>query len=85
SASFSKFGNERINGRAVGYEFDVKALQSIAATAARTIGFDIFGGDAVITAQGEIFIIDFNDWPSFSSCREEAAEAIAKHLWKQLN
>lgn len=85
SASFSKFGNERINGRAAGYEFDAKALQSIAATAARTIGFDIFGGDAVITAQGEIFIIDFNDWPSFSSCREEAAEAIAKHLWKQLN
>ena len=36
----------------------------------------IYGGDAII-ADGTAYLIDLNDWPSFSSCREEAAQAIA--------
>lgn len=31
----------------------------------------------MISASGEFFIIDFNDWPSFARCREDAARAIA--------
>ena len=36
----------------------------------------IYGGDAII-ADDIAYLIDLNDWPSFSSCRETAAEAIA--------
>lgn len=43
---------------------------------AKLVGIQVFGGDAVITADSEFYIIDFNDWPSFSRCREEAAKAI---------
>ena len=38
----------------------------------------IYGGDAIIN-DGTAYLIDLNDWPSFSACREEAAEAIS-HL-----
>ena len=37
----------------------------------------IFGGDAVIGDDGIARLIDLNDWPSFSVCREAAANAIA--------
>ena len=33
--------------------------------------------EAIVRADGSFCVIDFNDWPSFSRCREEAAEAIA--------
>ena len=36
----------------------------------------IYGGDVII-ADNIAYLIDLNDWPSFSSCRETAAEAIA--------
>ena len=38
---------------------------------------EIYGGDAVIGSDGIARLIDLNDWPSFSACREEAADAIA--------
>lgn len=37
----------------------------------------IYGGDAII-CDGTAYLIDLNDWPSFSACRDEAAEAIAQ-------
>ena len=37
----------------------------------------IFGGDAVLGHDGIARLIDLNDWPSFSACREAAADAIA--------
>ena len=38
----------------------------------------IYGGDAIIGPDGIARLIDLNDWPSFSACREEAADAIAQ-------
>ena len=38
----------------------------------------IYGGDCIIDADGSMQIIDFNDWPSFAPCRNEAAPYIAK-------
>ncbi|WP_373803092.1 hypothetical protein [Bacteroides heparinolyticus] len=73
----TKFGHESINGRAHFYTFDTNRLQSIANKLSEITGVEIYGGDCIISPQGEIYIIDFNDWPSFSRCREEAAEAIA--------
>ena len=74
----TKFNLEAINGAPQHHPFDKEALAHIAAKAARALGLTIFGGDAIITAQGEIFIIDINDFPSFSAVREQAAAQIAK-------
>lgn len=74
----SKFGLEAINGKAHGYSFDETLLQSLCHQAACTLQLQVYGGDAVVAEDGSIRIIDFNDWPSFSHCREKAAEAIAK-------
>lgn len=38
----------------------------------------IYGGDAIIGPDGIARLIDLNDWPSFSACREKAAGAIAQ-------
>ena len=62
------------------YAFDVESLKQAADKAARVTGMIVYGGDAVITAQGKFFIIDFNDWPSFSACRRDAAKAIAQRI-----
>jgi glutathione synthase/RimK-type ligase-like ATP-grasp enzyme len=73
-----KFGHEEINGAPRYYAFDTAALENIAQRAARAIGLEIYGGDAIITPQGEILIIDINDFPSFTAVREAAAAEIAQ-------
>ncbi|MCI5912526.1 MAG: hypothetical protein MRZ50_03555 [Prevotella sp.] len=73
----SKFGDEKRNGIAHHYDYDTGRLQSEAERLSALVGTPIYGGDAVISASGEFFIIDFNDWPSFARCREDAARAIA--------
>lgn len=77
----SKFGNETINGEARKYPFEEEALKMISNRAAEILGIHIYGGDAVISSDGTIQIIDLNDWPSFAPCREEASEAIAQCLY----
>ncbi len=83
--TFSKFGKECANGKAYGLNFDKKELKAQADKLANAMGIDVFGGDAVIGKDGKAYIIDFNDWPSFSSCREEAAEAIAQTILHKTN
>lgn len=51
-----------------------------AKTAAACVGLEIYGGDAVLSPDGTWKLIDLNDWPTFSLCRESAAWAIAEHL-----
>ncbi len=75
--SFSKFGQERINGEARGYVFDQETFKRDAFRLAQAAGIAVFGGDAVVQSDGRYFFIDFNDWPSFAPCRTEAACAIA--------
>ena len=72
-----KFAQEEVNGRPQHFPFDKDALQRNIDAAARQIGLDFYGGDVVIDKQGKATVIDFNDWPSFSRCREEAARAMA--------
>ncbi|MCF0202332.1 MAG: hypothetical protein HUK08_03110 [Bacteroidaceae bacterium] len=55
-------------------------LFSMADALADEMHLDIYGGDAILTPHEEICIIDLNDFPSFSSCRREAAAAIASKL-----
>lgn len=78
----SKFGLEAINGQSHHYCFDIEALKATADKAAHLSGVLIYGGDAIVKEDGTFHIIDFNDWPSFSSCRKEASEAIAKLISK---
>lgn len=46
------------------------------------LGLDIYGGDAIIDEKGNYYIIDINDFPSFSVCREQAAKEIADMVTK---
>ena len=63
-----------------GYPFDEKELKKLAEHAAKAIDISIYGGDAIISSDGKITLIDLNDWPSFAPCRGAAASAIAKYL-----
>lgn len=76
----SKFGLEKINGRIRGYDFDVQHVKHYADKLARRMGVPVYGGDVIISLGGKLHFIDFNDFPSFSSCREMAAKAIAKRI-----
>ena len=81
---FSKFGLEARNGVPHHFPFDAAQLKCIADRAASVSGLTVYGGDAIVRADGSILIIDFNDWPSFSPCRRPAAKAIAQRLAKSL-
>lgn len=80
SHGHSKFGLENINGKEKGYAFDAKQMKDYANQLAGYMHVPVYGGDAVIDKEGQIWFIDFNDFPSFSSCMEEAAKAIAKRV-----
>lgn len=74
----TKFGDERRNGKPQHYAYDAGSLRHTAEKAATATGLDVYGGDCIIRPDGSFCIIDLNDWPSFSRCRAEAAEAIAR-------
>jgi len=66
-----------------GFPFDETTLQTLAGGAARALGLTIYGGDAIVSPNGALTLIDLNDWPSFAPCRGAAAYAIAQHLEEQ--
>lgn len=72
----SKFGDETRNGRPQHFAYRQEALQNDAERLANAVRTPIYGGDAIIRDDGSFVLIDFNDWPSYSRCREEAARAI---------
>lgn len=76
----SKFGLEAINGLPQGYAYDERQLQTLATKAAHAIGIDVYGGDCIVRKDGTVHIIDFNDWPSFSCCRDQAVPHIAARI-----
>jgi hypothetical protein len=64
----------------LGHAFDPARLSEAAFHAAAALGLEVFGGDAVIKADGEPKIIDLNAWPSYALYRNRAAQAIADCL-----
>lgn len=72
----TKFGDESINGMPHHYIYNKVELRTITDRAAEIVGIDVYGGDVIIRPDGSMAIVDLNDWPSFSRCREEAARAI---------
>lgn len=79
-SDYSKYGKEKANGKSRGFAFVEERLKAICAKAADALDVKIYGGDCVVSPEGEIRIIDFNDWPSFAPCRQEAATQIAKYI-----
>lgn len=80
---FSKFGDETRNGTSSHTPFDIAALHGDASRLAQLTGIEVYGGDCIVRSDGSYAIIDFNDWPSFSVCRHDAAEAIASVATKE--
>lgn len=60
--------------------FDESTLKAICRKAADEMDIEIYGGDCIVGKDGSITMIDFNDWPSFAPCRQEAALHIARHI-----
>lgn len=63
------------------YKFDVDHLKELALKSAETLGIIIYGGDAIVSEDGSITIIDVNDWPSFAPIRNEACKYIAETIY----
>lgn len=82
--SHSKFGLEAINGEAQEYPFLADELKEVCDRAGEILNVKIYGGDCVVDTDGSFKIIDFNDWPSFAPCRNEAAPKIAECIHKQI-
>lgn len=81
----SKFGLEEINGPAQQFPFNVKALKKDADRLAVIADTPVYGGDCIVDSQGIYKIIDFNDWPSYSCCLDEAAQAIVNYITKRID
>lgn len=81
----SKYGHEEINGKSQGLKFDVEKLYQICQNSSKVLNVMIYGGDCIISPDGKIRIIDFNDWPSFAPCRDDAAPHIAQCILNHIN
>lgn len=79
----SKFGLEEINGSPTGIPFSLDELRKTCDDAARVLQVQVYGGDCVVSPDGIIRIIDFNDWPSFAPCRKEAGIAIGQAILRE--
>ena len=67
---------------ASGKEFTSKSerLWTVARQAAKAVGLEVYGGDAILTERNGPVLIDLNDWPSFSRCCQSAARNIAAYV-----
>lgn len=63
------------------YKFDSYLLRELAEKSAQELNLYIYGGDAIISEDGSITIIDVNDWPSFANFRDEASKYIAETIY----
>lgn len=71
--------NQELNN----YPFSEDSLRRMTAAAAGAVSLEVFGGDAIVSADGKMCVIDINAWPSFALFRDEASKAIAQHLvWR---
>lgn len=83
--SHSKFGLEKHNGMPRQYPFSIKKLKQDTDKIARLAEVPVYGGDCIVDETGKYWIIDFNDWPSFSPCIEDASKAIVKYIINQIS
>lgn len=69
---------------AANYPFSLTELEKQAGRVAKAVGLEVYGGDAIITPEGRIYVIDINSWPSFARVRSEARIHIARHVHERV-
>jgi len=79
---FTWFYHDPQSARRLSFELEDLAVSAEAAAGA--VDLEVFGGDAIISPAGPIYIIDINSWPSFARVRAEAAVQIARRLRARL-
>jgi hypothetical protein len=79
---FTWFYHDPQSARRLAFELEDLAVSAEAAAGA--CGLEIFGGDAIVSPEGPIYIIDINSWPSFARVRAEASVQIARRLRARL-
>lgn len=62
------------------HPFEPAELAAATARAAAALSLEIYGGDAIVSEDGRIRVIDLNAWPSFALFRPVAAASIAALL-----
>jgi len=60
----------------------VKTIKGHAIKSGTVSSLKVFGGDMILSGK-KVFVVDLNDWPSFSSIREKAAKQIARLIQKE--
>ena len=61
-------------------QISVEKLKAACQKAADAVDVKIYGGDCIVAPDGSFTIIDFDDWPSFAPCRQDAAPHIARFV-----
>ena len=61
----------------------VRGIDTLGRRAAEVLEVEVYGGDCVVGVNGELTLIDLNDWPSYAPCRARAAGGIAAYLLAQ--
>jgi hypothetical protein len=68
-----------------GHPFSESELKEAFFSAAKALRLEVFGGDAVVTSDGSVYLIDINAWPSFALFRSEASAAIVRHILTKIS
>lgn len=76
--------NSRIVGKQHIPNFDEEKLRTLCSSTAELLDLKIYGGDCIVSPDGAMTLIDFDDWPSFAPCRLEAATQIAKLVMAEI-
>lgn len=78
--SHGRSDGEVAQSKPLRYSLDEDSLKKTCREISELLDVEIYGGDCIVARDGSFKIIDFNDWPSFAPCRNEAALVIAKRL-----
>jgi hypothetical protein len=63
--------------------FNLNKFKNLVCRSAEILDLYVYGGDAIISEDEKITIIDINDWPSFAPIRDEASKQIAKLIFNK--
>lgn len=82
--AFSMDGSDSVDELPKHPSFDLEYFKTICNKAAEALDIKIYGGDCILSPDGKLTIIDFNDWPSFAPCRQEASAVIARAILSEI-
>lgn len=77
---YTKFGEEIHNEPLHHYSFDEETMREMVRKISIVLELQFFGVDLIVGSDGKMTVIDVNDWPSYSICQDEAANAIARTI-----